>query len=96
MRKVNCVRCNVALEFFKREKIQLGEYSWITGDLNNAAAGALDTAMYRCPVCRKIEFFEPEEEKGTVIEVPTITCKACGKEYESHLRECPHCGKSRF
>ncbi len=96
MRNINCLRCGVEMEFFKREKIQLGEYSFFTGDLGNAVAGSLDTAMYRCPVCRKIEFFEPEEERGSVIQVPTLTCSACGKVYEMHLRECPHCGKSRF
>lgn len=96
MRKVNCVRCNVAMVFKRREKFQLGEHGFFLGDFSHLVSGALETDIYVCPVCKKMELFEPLDENAAYANIPILICKACGKEFETHLRECPHCGHSRF
>lgn len=39
---------------------QLGEYTFLGGDLGNLLAGSMDLALFRCEVCGQIKFFAPE------------------------------------
>lgn len=60
MREMNCLRCGAKMAFMKREKIQLGQTGAFFGDWPNIIAGALDTEIYCCSRCGKLEFFLPE------------------------------------
>ena len=66
MEKLKCLRCGVEMEFVGREKIQLGQTGWLLGDLGNLIAGALETAIFTCPKCGKLEFFRGDLERGSV------------------------------
>ncbi len=94
MRKVNCLRCGVEMEFIKRESIQLGAHTLIGGDWGNLLAGSMDADIYVCPVCEKYEFFKPDREQMKQQQIIT-TCPACGKSYSAYLTACPRCGKER-
>lgn len=59
MREVKCLRCREEMSFLKREKLQLGQTGAILGDWPNIIAGALDTEIYYCSRCGKIEMFMP-------------------------------------
>lgn len=61
MREVKCMRCGHDLHFLKREKLQLGQTGLFLGDWPNILAGALETEIYACPRCGKIEMFMPED-----------------------------------
>lgn len=60
MRELKCLRCDAEMAFMKREKIQLGQTGAFFGDWPNIIAGALDTEIYCCTRCGKLEFFLPE------------------------------------
>lgn len=59
MKQLQCLRCRKEMDFLKREKIQLGQTGALFGDWPNIIAGALDTEIYYCPRCGKMEFFMP-------------------------------------
>lgn len=39
---------------------QLGEYGFFIGHLDNLGSGSLELAIYRCPCCGQMKFFDPE------------------------------------
>lgn len=90
MRKVNCLRCGVEMEFVKRESIQLGEHTFFGGDFGNLLAGSLDADIYACPQCEKYEFFKPDKEQMKQDEIIT-RCPECGKSYSAYFAACPRC-----
>ena len=85
MEQLKCLRCGVEMEFVGREKIQLGRTGWILGDLPNLVAGALETAIFTCPKCGKLEFFQGDlfddegEEAGSIAKT---RCPSCGVSYD--------------
>ena len=95
MHKLKCLRCDVPMQFIKRENVQMGKTGWLIGDWSNLLAGALDVAIFTCPECGKLEFFrgdahdvqEPEEEA-----ISKITCQKCSVRYEMDYPKCPYCG----
>lgn len=65
MKDINCLRCGKELSFLKKEKIQLGQTGFVLGDWPNLFAGSLETEIYYCRKCGKLEFYLPgfpEEE----------------------------------
>lgn len=92
---LNCLRCGAEMEFIAREKIQLGQTGWLLGDLPNLVAGALETAIFTCPKCGKLEFFQGDffddegEEPGGIAQT---RCPECGVLYEMDYPKCPRCG----
>ena len=88
---VKCLRCDVELRHFAREKLQLGKTGWIFGDLPNLLAGALEVEIMVCPCCRKMEFFCPEDVV-TETELPQRKCPNCGAFCMPH-RACKACGQ---
>ena len=95
MEKIQCLRCGVEMEFVAREKIQLGQTGWVLGGLDNLLAGALETAIFTCPKCGKLEFFRGDffddagEEPGGIART---RCPGCGALYEMDYPKCPRCG----
>ena len=93
--KLKCLRCDIPMQFVKRENVQLGKTGFLTGDWGNLLAGALDVAIFICPECGKLEFFrgdlydvqEPEQEA-----MAKITCTKCRTQYEMDYPKCPYCG----
>lgn len=63
---MDCLRCGSHMEYKATDQIQLGKTGFFMGTLSNLLAGAMDVAIYECPVCGKIEFFNPE--KGNLTE----------------------------
>ena len=76
MPSLTCLRCGEQLQFFSRERIQLGKTGWILGDLPNLVAGALSVDIYVCPSCRKLEFYMAE---GEDFDAPK--CPKCRHDY---------------
>lgn len=95
MEKLKCLRCGVEMRFVMRERIQLGKTGWIIGDWGNLLAGALETAIFTCPQCGKLEFFRGDlydddgEGAGSIAQT---RCPSCGTLYEMDYPKCPRCG----
>lgn len=55
MINLNCLRCNISMEFIKEQSI--GEKSAITafGDLGELFTESVNCLWYSCPQCRMIE-----------------------------------------
>ena len=68
---------------------------WLLGDLPNLVAGALETAIFTCPKCGKLEFFRGDffddegEEPGKIAQT---RCSGCGVLYDMDYPKCPRCG----
>ena len=63
---MKCLRCGSQMQYKGTDQIQLGRTGFFIGTLSNLLSGALDVAIFECPDCGKIEFFNPE--KGNVTE----------------------------
>ena len=87
--KIDCLRCSKKMSHIGTEKMQLGQTSWIFGDIPNLLAGAMEVDIYCCPSCRKLEFFLTEEnmEEG----LPQKQCPKCGKMHDFDYPKCPFC-----
>ena len=89
-RELNCLRCGNSMKYIKSEKIQLGQYGLLLGDISNYIAGALETDIYKCNECGKFEFFQMERE---LIEdqIEQIECPNCGRTHDIDYPKCPFC-----
>lgn len=89
-RELSCLRCNGLMQYIKNERLQLGEKGWILGDIPNLLAGSLEVAIYVCPSCGKIEFFQAEDvSEGDSLE--QVECPGCGKMHDFDYPKCPFC-----
>ena len=86
---MNCLRCNAEIKFLSKEKLQLGKTGWLLGDLPNLVAGALEVDIYRCPACKRLEFFAADELEGN--DLPKRTCPSCGTVHDFDYPKCPKC-----
>lgn len=96
MKDLKCLRCGAEMRFLAQEKIQLGQTGWVLGDLGNLLAGALETAIFTCPKCGKLEFFRDgfgEDEGAGPGSIAQTRCQSCGICYEMDYPKCPRCGK---
>ena len=57
---MDCLRCGTQMEYGGVEEIQCGRTGLLTGMWSNIIAGSFDAAIWQCPNCGKIEFFDPE------------------------------------
>ena len=94
MHKLRCLRCDVPMEFVKRENVQLGKTGFLTGDWGNMFAGALDAAIFTCPRCGKLEFFRGElcDKMPEDTSIAKTACPTCGIQYDMDYPKCPRCG----
>ena len=90
MKEMLCSRCETPMQFLARERIQLGKTGWILGDLPNLIAGALETEIFICPQCRKLEFYAAETEVMGE-DIPKKTCPVCGTVHDFDYPKCPKC-----
>ena len=95
MSDMECLRCQNPMHYLKREKIQLGEMSWILGEASNLWAGALEVDIYACTNCGKIEFYMPKPETAEN-ELPQKKCPNCGKTHDFDYPKCPFCSYEYF
>ena len=93
MSDMNCLRCGNQMQYMKREKLQLGETTWILGDAGNLWAGALEVDIYACQNCGKVEFYLPEPSEP---ELPQKQCPNCGKTHDFDYPKCPFCKHEYF
>ena len=96
MPKLNCLRCDVPMEFVKRENVQLGKTGFFSGDWSNLWAGALDVAIFTCPQCGKLELFRGDlyddaETDSAVDGIAQTTCPTCGTRHDLDDPRCPRC-----
>lgn len=92
---LKCLRCGVEMELVAREKLQLGQTGWLLGDLPNLLAGSLETAIFTCPKCGKLEFFRGDfldSEGERLGGIAQTRCPECGTRYEMDYPKCPLCG----
>ena len=93
MKKLTCLRCGAKMQLMGQKKIQLGEAGLVTGILPNLAAGALDTEIYVCPTCGKMEFYWVQETQPPVEDaLPQVRCPICGRQHDFDYPKCPFCG----
>lgn len=95
MEELKCLRCCAMMQLLKRETLQLGQTTWLFGDLPNLMAGGLDVEIYACPQCGKLEFFQqpiPEEQGGQTMRI----CPRCGRRHGADRDRCPACGYFYF
>lgn len=93
-----CLRCGTEMEYLKETKIQLGEQGFFGDNWSHIAAGALSVHIFRCPVCGKLEFFDPyifengpEEEAMEDEEIEQVQCPNCGTVHDMDYPRCPNC-----
>ena len=92
MEELRCLRCQAKMTYLKTERIQLGKTGFLLGDLRNLWAGALQTVIYVCPQCGKLEFFRgPDEVAEQDVSLPQKTCPNCGKSHDFDNPKCPFC-----
>jgi hypothetical protein len=48
------------MEYRGVEEIQCGRTGLLTGVWSNIISGSFDVAIWQCPNCGKIEFYDPE------------------------------------
>ena len=60
---MDCLRCASPMRYKGEDQLLLGKAGFFTGSLSNLLSGALDIAIFECPNCGKIEFFNPETAK---------------------------------
>lgn len=89
-REITCLRCHIQLRYIDDYKLQLGQTGWLLGDLPNLIAGAMDVAVYSCPECGKIEFYQTVSE-GAENEIAQLKCPQCGKTHDMDYPKCPFC-----
>jgi len=103
-REIKCFRCNCRMRFLEGEYIQLGKAGSMFG-----LASALETDIYYCPRCKKVEFFlsEDESRKLPYYSEKESVAFAEGEEFSDSgeelniprnkdgipQRQCPNCGK---
>ena len=87
--KLLCLRCGREMAHKGSEKLQLGETSWLFGDLSNLLSGAIEVEIYACPECRKLEFFLADDERQE--ELPQVKCPECGHMHDFDYPKCPYC-----
>lgn len=99
---MRCLRCGHTMELWRREKLQLGQTGWITGEWGNLLAGALPVDIWLCPHCGKLEFYtdcgpreakdnEPQTWCDTGEGIAQIQCPHCGAWHDMDDARCPHC-----
>ncbi len=101
MKSIHCLRCDKELLFLKREKLQLGQTGFLLGDWPNLLAGSLESEIYYCPKCGKLEFYLPDFKEEKVDE-PDIEICELPPESEQNIVgvsmsgvpqvQCPACG----
>ena len=90
MENLNCLRCGESMRFLAHERLQLGKTGWLLGDLPNLLSGALETDIYICPHCHKLEFYaESTDLSGDTL--PQKTCPVCGSIHDFDYPKCPKC-----
>ena len=90
---MECLRCGNEMRYIKREKLQLGEMSWILGEASNLLSGALEVDIYVCKSCGKIEFYVPQSIENNL---PQKQCPNCGKTHDFDYPKCPFCKYEYF
>ena len=88
-----CLRCGTRMEYLKTEKLQLGQTSWVWGDLPNLFAGAMAVEVYICPNGRNREFYlgDGESDREFHSGIAQKTCPKCGLEHDLDDPKCPRC-----
>lgn len=87
-RDLSCLRCGTQMRFLGRDRLQLGQTSWILGDLPNLIAGAMPVDLYGCPNCGKIEFYQSEDTSEDLVQKQ---CPNCGAVIDFDYGRCPRC-----
>ncbi len=94
---LDCLRCGTQMRLLKTEKLQLGQTSWIWGDLPNLLAGAVEVEIYLCPQCGKLELYSMEEtEEPAGSGIAQRTCPKCGFLHDWDDPKCPRCGYAYY
>ena len=93
MEAFKCLRCGTEMKDAGKETIQIGQTSWLLGDLPNLLAGSLDVHIWFCPTCGKIELFGAVEKENNLLQ---ITCPRCGHQHDFDCPKCPHCGYAYY
>ncbi len=77
---LRCLRCNELMEFG-------GTGNFYRGDNRSLWDSFESLALFRCPACGKVEFFE-----FTDVPPEAITCLNCGETIPADRERCPACG----
>ncbi len=93
MGKFDCVRCGCEMVYDMKARFQLGQHSLVFGVLPHLLAGSIELELYRCPKCRKVEFYAPEENATAL---PQMKCPHCGTTHDFDYPKCPHCGHNYY
>lgn len=75
------------------QKLQLGQSTVWGGFWNNIAAGSLETEIFLCQSCGKLEFFAVRPEEFHEQDLVQIPCPECGAMHDFDDARCPVCGK---
>lgn len=92
---MDCLRCGTQMKFQSFEQLQLGKAGMLFGNLSNVFSGAMDVAVYQCPKCGKIEFFDQNKVSESE-DTPKRTCPECGCTHDRDRSHCPKCGHYYF
>lgn len=93
--ELKCLRCGCDMKFLSREHIRLGPQSILEKGLEALVSDTLETDIYACPQCRKLEFFTPEPiyVAPPADDADAVVCPGCGGRHEYGRTSCPYCGR---
>ncbi len=60
-RVLTCLRCGTKMRYIGQELFQLGRESASVGVFQIFGARSAVMDVYKCPDCKKLEFFEPDD-----------------------------------
>lgn len=90
---MDCPYCGAEMSSLGVNQLQLGRASVLGGIWGNIAAGSLETEVFLCRSCGKLEFFavRPMEfEEPDRVQVP---CPKCGEPHDFDDAKYPFCGE---
>lgn len=90
---MNCPYCRTEMSSLGIQKLQLGQSSVWGGVWSNITAGALETEIFLCPACGKLEFFAIRPQELEVKDVVQVPCPTCGAMHDFDDARCPVCGE---
>lgn len=95
--RTQCLRCGGSMTCIGQEKLQMGQYGLLLGNLGQLFSGSLRVAIWCCEDCKKLEFYAADEtdDAGDASEerIAQTACPYCGTPHDLDDPKCPHCGR---
>ena len=90
---MDCPYCGAEMSSLGVNQLQLGRASVLGGIWGNIAAGSLETEVFLCRSCGKLEFYELRPKEFQQPERLQLHCTRRGQPHDYDDAKCPFCGE---